>query len=94
MKLHWIALGLLAFGSTRATGRYGPWELYDLEADRSEVDDLAWKVPEKVAELEPQSKEWADRVGVKPWPQGEGMPEAEPRPPGGRVDARPAEISD
>jgi arylsulfatase len=30
---------------------YGPWELYDLRTDRSEMHDLAARHPEKVQEL-------------------------------------------
>jgi len=30
----------------------GEWELYDLEADRTEMNDLAQRMPEKVKELE------------------------------------------
>ena len=44
-----------------------PWELYDLSRDRSELNDLAAKHPELVAELSAAWQEWADRVGVLPW---------------------------
>lgn len=43
------------------------WELYDLEADRSELNDLFASMPEKAAELEQLWKEWALRVGVRTW---------------------------
>ena len=39
---------LVAAGSKQA---YGPWELYDLRADRSETKDLAAANPGKVREL-------------------------------------------
>ncbi len=42
----------------------GDWELYDLEADRSELNDLAKSEPEKVGELSALWEAWADRVGV------------------------------
>jgi arylsulfatase len=45
-----------------------PWELYDLEADRTELDDLAAEFPEAVAELADRWQAWADRCGVEPWP--------------------------
>jgi arylsulfatase A-like enzyme len=35
-----------------ASGRNGPWELYDLSADRAESHDLASRMPRKVRELE------------------------------------------
>ena len=43
------------------------WELYDLEVDRSELNDLIVSMPEKVGELEKLWKEWAKRVGVRTW---------------------------
>ena len=46
----------------------GPWELYDLERDRTELDNLAQKHPDKVMELAAQWHTWAQRVGVLPWP--------------------------
>ena len=45
-----------------------PWELYDMEADRTETNDLASSNPDKVKELDAIYQKWADRVGVKPWP--------------------------
>lgn len=45
-----------------------PWELYDMDADRSETRDLAAEMPGKVKELAAEYQAWADRVGVKPWP--------------------------
>jgi len=49
--------------------RGDPWELYNLKADRTELDNLAGKMPEKVAELSAKYNDWARRVGVKPWPR-------------------------
>ena len=45
----------------------GPWELYDLEADRTELHDLAGKHPEKVEKLAAMYEAWAQRCGVVPW---------------------------
>jgi len=46
----------------------GPWELYDMETDRTELDDLAENHPVKVADLASKWTAWAGRVGVQPWP--------------------------
>ena len=40
------------------------WELYDLEADRTELNDLAAKHPARVAEMAAQYDAWAARCGV------------------------------
>jgi arylsulfatase len=45
----------------------GPWELYDIEADRTELSDLAEKMPEKVKEMSAMYEKWATRVGVVPF---------------------------
>ncbi len=42
-----------------------PWELYDMEADRTELDDLAAKQPAKARELAALWDAWADRVGAR-----------------------------
>lgn len=44
-----------------------PWELYQIEKDRSETLDLADQFPERVQELAQQWQGWADRVGVRDW---------------------------
>lgn len=45
-----------------------PWELYDLDNDRTEQHDLAGTMPEKVAELAATWQAWADSANVLPWP--------------------------
>ena len=42
------------------------WELYDMEADRTELHDLASQHPERVADMARQYEAWADRCGVIP----------------------------
>lgn len=42
------------------------WELYDLEADRTELHDLAAQHPERVADMARQYDAWAARCGVIP----------------------------
>ena len=44
------------------------WELYDMEADRTELNDLAKKMPDKLNSMVAAWQLWADRVGVQPWP--------------------------
>ncbi len=50
-----------------AKGPDGPWELYDMANDRTELNDLASKHPERVAEMSRTWEQWARRVGVLPW---------------------------
>ncbi len=45
----------------------GPWELYDMEADRTETQDLAAKFPTIVNYMSKAYDGWAKRVGVEPW---------------------------
>ena len=46
----------------------GGWELYDLEADRTELNDLSQKYTRTVEELKAMYESWAARCGVQPWP--------------------------
>ena len=45
----------------------GEWELYDLQADRTETNNLVAAHPEKVKELRQLYDEWTHRCGVMPW---------------------------
>ena len=59
-------------GNWKLVSRYGAptggtWELYDLEADRTENNDLAATNPEKVTELTAMYEAWARRANVVPW---------------------------
>jgi arylsulfatase len=47
-------------------GAKGPWELYDMKTDRTELHDLASQQPEKVAELKAKWLAWAERCNVNP----------------------------
>ncbi|HEX4149024.1 MAG TPA: arylsulfatase [Pirellulales bacterium] len=47
---------------------HGPWELYDLEADRTEQRNLIDQQSEVAAKLEAAWNAWADRAFVDPWP--------------------------
>jgi arylsulfatase A-like enzyme len=43
------------------------WELYDIDADRTELKDLAASNPEKTAELVAKYATWASRANVAAW---------------------------
>jgi len=49
-------------------GKEGAWELYDMKADRTELQDLATQHPEQVRTLAAQWEVWAERAQVKPYP--------------------------
>ena len=59
-----------------AKGPRGPWELYDLTADRAETTDLAAQHPERVKELAAQWEAWAKAAHVLPWPWDEKQKKA------------------
>ena len=46
----------------------GAWELYDMELDRTEMHDLAAKMPDKMKELREKWEAYATRTHVLPWP--------------------------
>jgi arylsulfatase A-like enzyme len=50
-------------------GRRGPWELYNLKADRTELHDLSSAEPRRAAELAAKWDAWAMRAHVKPYPK-------------------------
>lgn len=49
-------------------GRQGPWELYDLAADRTELNDLAKEKPELASQLTAKWQAWAKGAYVIPYP--------------------------
>jgi arylsulfatase len=49
-------------------GREGPWELYNLKTDRTELHDLAAEQPDRAKELGAKWEAWAVRADVKPYP--------------------------
>ena len=53
-------------------GRNGPWELYDMKTDRTELHDLASQQPDKVKALADKWEAWAVRASVKPYPNEGG----------------------
>jgi len=51
---------------TVAAAEKSPWELYDMEADRTEVNDLAASQPAIVKALDAKWQAWAERCNVLP----------------------------
>lgn len=52
-------------GRWKLVRKYGlDWELFDMERDRTELDDRAPAHPELVAELAAAYQDWARRCGV------------------------------
>jgi arylsulfatase len=51
-----------------AKGPRGKWELYDMSVDRSEMNDLAEREPERVKEMVGKWEAWAKRANAVPWP--------------------------
>jgi arylsulfatase len=86
----WIAAqrtGLLPWAYT-FTNNNGPlpWELYDLDKDYSEANNLAAKYPEKLAQLQKLFDEEAWKNHVYPIdPRIAGRQHPNPPPPGGRA---------
>jgi arylsulfatase A-like enzyme len=44
------------------------WELFDMEADRTEQHDLAEAEPERAKHMAAMWDQWARDIGVQPWP--------------------------
>ena len=49
-----------------------PWELYNLEQDRTELNNLAEGDADRVSELASLYAEWMQRAGAVDWPPGAG----------------------
>jgi len=55
-------------GKWKLVSRFpGEWELYDMEADRTEMNDLAPRFPVMVKDLSRMYEDWARRAHVEPW---------------------------
>jgi arylsulfatase A-like enzyme len=55
-------------GKWKLVSQYpGDWELYDIEADRTELVNLAAKQPDVVKRMAEQYETWAARSNVVPW---------------------------
>ena len=51
-----------------ARGADGPWELYDMESGRTELDDQSHKYPERTRAMAQTWERWAVMAKAKPWP--------------------------
>ena len=51
-----------------AKGPAAPWELYDMDADRSEMNNLAGKYQDIAEKMATQWEKWAEDAHVFPWP--------------------------
>ena len=55
-------------GQWKLVSRYpGPWELFDLEADRTELHDLSGSNGPRVVAMAAQYEAWAKARNVVPW---------------------------
>lgn len=70
--LYWEHLGHAAVrtGDMKLVrqGRKRPWELYDMAADRTELNNLAPEFPDQAKALAGKWEAWAERAQVKPYP--------------------------
>jgi arylsulfatase A-like enzyme len=57
-----------------AKGARGPWELYDIAADRTELHNLAAKQPNRLQAMASAWEAWAVKALAKPWPYGKKKP--------------------
>ena len=53
-----------------AKGANGSWELYDIDADRTELNNLAEKEPGRLKDMSEAWEAWAVKALAKPWPWG------------------------
>lgn len=55
-------------GDWKLVAEFGqPWSLYNLAEDRTELNDLAAREPQRVQRMTAQWQQWADEAGVIPW---------------------------
>lgn len=55
-------------GEFKLVRKHGqPWELYDMDVDRTELSDLSGRNPPLEHQLQAEFEHWATRCGVEPW---------------------------
>jgi arylsulfatase len=62
-----------------AKGARGPWELYDIAADRTELHNLAAKQPHRTQSMADAWEAWAIKALAKPWPYGKKAKKKQPK---------------
>jgi arylsulfatase A-like enzyme len=73
-------------GRWKLVSRYTEsWELHDMEADRTEMRNLAQAESDRVKTMSKMYDAWANRVGVQPWP----MPQTPQRERGADLEIPP-----
>jgi arylsulfatase len=76
-------------GKWKLVSKYlDPWELFDMEADRTEMQNLAAKEPETVARLASAYESWARTTFAEPW-SGPRRTDWGQEPPAGTGTAKP-----
>lgn len=55
------------WSTVRKYSKKGNWELYNMDVDRTEINDLANEKPEMVEVLSKEWQHWADRSMVVSW---------------------------
>ena len=60
-----VRVGKWKLMSTYRNGADGPWELYDMAADRTELADVSSRYPAIVNRLKTRYQTWANLVGVR-----------------------------
>jgi arylsulfatase A-like enzyme len=74
--LYWEHEGNRAIrvGDWKLVARHNqPWELYDMQTDRPELNDLAAESPDRVREMSAKWDAWAHRAGVLAYPPESGL---------------------
>ncbi len=59
---------LVRYGDSGGDAKLHLWQLYNMNNDRSEQNDLAMTNPDRVRSLAEKWEKWAVRARVKPWP--------------------------
>lgn len=80
--LHYSSHRAMISGKWKLVSAFNcPWELYQLDIDRTELNNLASKLPEKAAQMEAKYLTWWKSVGQKPFklkPGKDGVPPYRP----------------